>query len=52
MSPSLTQDTPLAVTDRLFFQRADSRLDAETALATTRRALAGAEDGELFLEWR
>jgi TldD protein len=48
----IPQDTPLAVTDRLFFQRDDARLDADVALATTRRALAGADDGELFLEWR
>ncbi len=52
MSNTLSQDTPLAVTDRLFFHRADSDLDADSALAATRAALAQSDDGELFMEWR
>ncbi|MFT8245755.1 metalloprotease TldD [Roseomonas sp. BN140053] len=39
---------PLAATERLFFRD----LDPETARRTVRDALAGAEDGELFLEYR
>lgn len=41
-------DTPLALTDRLFF----AELDRAAAGAVLRDALAGAEDGELFLEYR
>ncbi|MBV1796113.1 metalloprotease TldD [Siccirubricoccus sp. G192] len=41
-------DTPLSVTDRLFF----AELDQAAAEARLRQALAGAEDGELFLEYR
>ncbi len=41
-------DTPLAVTDRLFF----AALDRAAAERTLRDALAGADDGELFLEYR
>ena len=52
MSNSLSQETPLSVTDRLFFHRADADLDADAALAATRAALRGADDGELFMEWR
>jgi TldD protein len=52
MSATLTQETALAVTTKLFFERDDAALDAETALRLTRQALAGADDGELFLEWR
>jgi TldD protein len=44
--------TPISVTDRLFFERADAQLDRDTAERELRRALAGAEDGELFLEYR
>ncbi len=43
-------DTPLAVTDRLFF--AEAGLDRGAAEGVLRQALAGAEDGELFLEYR
>ena len=43
-------DTPLALTDRLFF--ADGELGRPAAEAVLRDALAGAEDGELFLEYR
>ena len=41
-------DTPLSVTDRLFF----SELDRTGSERILRGALAGAEDGELFLEYR
>jgi TldD protein len=44
--------TAISVTDRLFFERADAQLDRDTAERELRRALAGAEDGELFLEYR
>ncbi|GGC43951.1 peptidase C69 [Siccirubricoccus deserti] len=41
-------DTPLSVTDRLFF----AELDRAAAERRVQAALAGAEDGELFLEYR
>lgn len=41
-------DTPLAVTDRLFY----TELDPEAARRRLREATQGAEDGELFLEYR
>ncbi|TCZ64324.1 metalloprotease TldD [Roseicella aquatilis] len=41
-------DTPLSVTDRLFF----AELDRDASERIVRDALAGAEDGELFLEYR
>jgi TldD protein len=41
-------DTPLSVTDRLFF----GEFDRAGAERTVQGALAGAEDGELFLEYR
>lgn len=44
-------DTPLAVTDRLFFERADAQLDLAGAQRITAAALARADDGELFLEY-
>ena len=44
--------TPLAATDRLFFERADATLDREAADAHLGGALAGTDDGELFLEYR
>jgi TldD protein len=44
--------TALAATDRLFFERADATLDRETAERLAGQALAGADDGELFLEYR
>ncbi len=51
---ALTQagDTPLAVTDRLFFEAPASRLDRAAATRITAAALADADDGELFLEYR
>ena len=45
-------DSPLAVTDRLFFDRADAALDRDEAGRITAAALADADDGELFLEYR
>jgi TldD protein len=45
-------DTPLAVTDRLFFERAGSTLDRDAAERLTADALADCDDGELFLEYR
>ncbi|HEY1934073.1 MAG TPA: metalloprotease TldD [Acetobacteraceae bacterium] len=44
--------TPLAETDRLFFQRADAALSREAAERTLSGALAHSDDGELFLEYR
>jgi TldD protein len=53
MSATLSgSPTPLAVTDALFFDRAESRLDRATAEHLTAQALADADDGELFLEYR
>jgi TldD protein len=43
---------PLAVTDGLFFDRADARLDRDTAARLVGDALAKSDDGELFLEYR
>jgi len=45
-------DTPLAVTDRLFFDRAGSTLTRNDAQAIATAALAPSDDGELFLEYR
>ena len=45
-------DTPLAVTDRLFYQRQGATLDRDAAARLTAAALADADDGELFLEYR
>ncbi len=44
--------TPLAATDRLFFERADSTLDQATATRIVADALRGGDDGELFLEYQ
>ncbi len=44
--------TPLAVTDRLFFERADSTLDRDAAARIAAEALRSSDDGELFLEYR
>lgn len=41
-------DTPLSVTDRLFF----AEMDRAGTERQVREALAGADDGELFLEYR
>src|ERR1035437_5368668 len=44
--------TPLAATDQLFFERADSMLDQDTATRIVADALRANDDGELFLEYR
>ena len=44
--------TPLAITDQLFFNRADSTLDQSTAAKIVGDALRSNDDGELFLEYR
>jgi TldD protein len=44
-------DTPLAVTDRLFFERDGATLDRDQAARITGQALAGSDDGELYLEY-
>ncbi len=44
--------TPLAVTDRLFFERDGATLDRDGAVGLTRSSLAASDDGELFLEYQ
>ena len=44
--------TPLAETDKLFFERADATLDRAAAEHVLGEALAASDDGELFLEYR
>jgi TldD protein len=44
--------TPLAATDRLFFERADAQLDRTAAEGALASALASSDDGELYLEYR
>jgi TldD protein len=44
--------SPLATTDQLFFERADAGLDRSAAEQIVAKALAGCDDGELFLEYR
>ena len=44
--------TPLAATDALFFERADAALDRAVAERVLSGALAGSDDGELYLEYR
>ena len=44
--------TALATTDSLFFARADAALDRAAAERRLATALAGSDDGELFLEYR
>ncbi len=51
-APAAVSDSPLAATDRLFFGRPDATLAREEAERLTVAALAGADDGELFLEYR
>ncbi len=43
---------PIVVTDQLFFDRAEAALDRAAAEQVVGTALAGADDGELFLEYR
>ncbi len=44
--------SPLATTDRLFFERDDAALDRVTAGRLVTETLSGCDDGELFLEYR
>jgi len=44
--------TPLSVTDRLFFERADAQFDLDQAERHVDAALKASDDGELFLEYR
>jgi TldD protein len=44
--------TALLATDHLFFERAGAALDREAARRAVDTALAGSDDGELFLEYR
>jgi TldD protein len=48
----LSSATPLETTDRLFFGQATSSLDRQEAEHITSEALHGADDGELYLEYR
>ena len=48
----MTAVSPLAATDRLFFEREDAALDRDVAERIVAEALAGCDDGELFLEYR
>ena len=48
----MTALSPLAATDRLFFEREDAALDRDAAGRIVADALAGCDDGELFLEYR
>ncbi|HTH99941.1 MAG TPA: metalloprotease TldD [Acidisoma sp.] len=48
----LPSATPLETTDGLFFGQESSTLDRAAAERLVQEALAGAEDGELFLEYR
>jgi TldD protein len=49
---STVGETALATTDRLFFDRADAALELDAAERIVAGALAAADDGELFLEYR
>jgi TldD protein len=44
--------TPLAETDKLFFERADATLDRAMAEHVLGEALTASDDGELYLEYR
>src|SRR5262249_39277684 len=52
MSSTIPGETPLAATDRLFFGGAHSELDRAAAERVLGKSLAGADDGELYLEYR
>ena len=49
---AISLDTPLAVTDRLFFEREGATLDREAAARIAAGALAASDDGELYLEYQ
>jgi TldD protein len=48
----LAELSPIEVTDSLFFDRPGAELDRASAERVVREALAGKDDGELFLEYR
>jgi TldD protein len=48
----MTALSALAATDHLFFEREGATLDRDAALRQLASALDGADDGELFLEYR
>ncbi len=48
----MTDPTPLATTDALFFDRPGASIDRAEAARVTADALVGMDDGELFLEYR
>ncbi len=48
----MTDASPLATTDALFFERPDAALDLDGARRMVASGLAGTDDGELFLEYR
>jgi len=52
MSSPIAGETPLAATDRLFFGGQHSQLDRDAAERIMAKSLAGADDGELYLEYR
>jgi TldD protein len=52
MSSTIAGETPLAATDRLFFGGEHSQLDRAAAERIMSQSLAGADDGELYLEYR
>jgi len=49
---TLHSPSPIAATDALFFDRPDAALDRPSAERIVGSALAGMDDGELFLEYR
>ena len=51
-TPTPRADSPLAVTDRLFFARDGATLGRDEAERAVVAALRDADDGELFLEYR
>jgi TldD protein len=44
--------TAISATDKLFFERSDAALSQSVASRIVEQALAGSDDGELFLEYR
>ncbi len=52
MTQPAFSDSPLATTDRLFFERPGATLARDDAERLAAAALDGADDGELFLEYR
>ena len=48
----LDQLSPIATTDRLFFEKAGAMLDRDSAERIVKDTLSSKDDGELFLEYR